>query len=377
MLFGAVTGQTELKLRLTQMVRERRIAHAHLLWGSEGSGALPLALALAQYIMCPNRTDTDACGVCPSCNKVQKLIHPDLHFVLPVNSTKEITSDKKPVTEHFMAEWREALLANPYITEQEWYETMGIENKQGNINVHEASRIIEKLNYKPFEAEYKIMIIWLPERMNTAAANKLLKLIEEPPSKTLFFLVSGDTTRIIKTILSRAQPVRVPPIDEDALVQAALAHQGVNDTQAHKLARAAAGSYSELQKLLANEQSSGDHLERFSTLMRTAYAADGLALMAWAEETAQYGREQQKAFLLYTESLLRESFMFNRNVSEATYLLGDEEAFAKKIAPFINERNIDDIYKTINLTMAHLSQNGNAKIIFTDLALQLAVLLRK
>ncbi len=377
MLFKSVVGQEELKVRLAQMVREGRIAHAQLLWGAEGSGVLPLALALAQYIMCPDRTDTDACGVCPSCNKVQKLIHPDLHFVVPVNSTKEITSDKKPVTEHFLTQWRDTLLANPYITEQEWYAGMGIENKQGNISVNEAARIIEKLSYKPFEAEFKIMIIWLPERMNMQAANKLLKLIEEPPFKTLFFLVSEDTTRIIKTILSRAQPVRVPPIEEEALLKVVFAHGGFSEEHARKMARAAAGSYSELQTVLAGEQSPNDHFDRFSTLMRAAYAADGLSLMAWAEDMAQYGREQQKSFLVYAEHLLRESFMFNRNAIEATYLLGDQEAFARKFSPFVNERNTGDIQQAFNLTMVHLAQNGNAKIIFTDLAMQLTMLLRK
>jgi DNA polymerase-3 subunit delta' len=377
MLFQSVIGQSELKQQLTQAVRDGRTAHAQLFWGNEGGGALPLALALAQYINCPHRTEQDACGVCPSCNKMQKLIHPDLHFAIPVNSTKEVSSDKKPVTEHFLAQWREALSANPYLTEQEWYERLGIENKQGIISVHEASRIIEKLNYKPFEAAYKIMVIWLPERMNTQAANRLLKLIEEPPDQTIFFLVSEDITRIIATIRSRTQAVRVPPIEEMALVEKLQEQATLPEAHARKLARAAAGSYSKLLRLLKSEQETGEHFGRFATLMRTAYAVDGLALMRWAEEAAQWGREQQKSFLLYAERLLRETFMFNRQAGDAVYLLGEEEAFAKKFSPFINEHNVAGIYHAFNMAIAHLAQNGNAKILFTDLALQIVRLIKK
>jgi DNA polymerase-3 subunit delta' len=373
MLFKSVIGQDELKQQLRQSVQEGRTAHALLFWGNSGYGSLPLALALAQYINCTNRTDDDACGHCPSCHKIQKLIHPDLHFAVPVNSTKEVSSEKKPVTDHFLAQWREAVLANPYLNEQEWYETIGLEkNKQGHISVNEASRIMEKLHFKSFEAEYKVMIIWLPEQMNTEASNRLLKLIEEPPTKTLFFLVSEDTTRIIKTIQSRAQPVHVPPIDEEALVKINMEQDGMTEAQARKLARAAAGSYSKLLSIAANDADTKEYFTSFASLMRLAYVVDGLKLMAWAEELAKEGREYQKSFLTYAEQLLRESFMNNCRAPEVTYLLGDEALFAQKFSPYVNERNIEAIYRAFNLAMAHLAQNGNAKIIFTDLAMQLA-----
>jgi DNA polymerase-3 subunit delta' len=377
MLFQSVIGQSELKRQLTQTVRAGRIAHAQLFWGGEGCGALPLALALAQYIHCPNRTEEDACGVCPACNKVQKLIHPDLHFAVPVNSAKEISSEEKPVTDHFLAQWREAASGNPYLTEQEWYKTLGIENKQGNISAHEARRIIEKLNYKPFEAEYKIMIIWLPERMNAAAANRLLKLIEEPPEKTLFFLVSEDTAHIISTIRSRTQPVRTPPIEESDLAKKLQEQFSLPETDARKMARAAAGSYSKALRLVQSEKEADEHFNRFAELMRYACAVDGLALIHWAEEAAQWKREQQKSFLLYAERLIRESFMFNRQAGDASYLLGDEETFAKKLSLYINERNVADIYNAFNTAIPHLVQNGHAKIIFTDMALQMVRLIKK
>ncbi|MDR0729432.1 MAG: DNA polymerase III subunit delta [Prevotellaceae bacterium] len=372
MLFKSVIGQDELKQQLRQAVQEGRTAHAQLFWGNSGYGSLPLALALAQYINCTNRTGDDACGCCPSCHKMQKLIHPDLHFAVPVNSTKKVPDKEKPVTDHFLARWREAVLANPYLNEQEWYEAIDIENKQGNISVNEAARIMEKLHFKPFEAEYKVMIIWLPERMNMQTSNRLLKLIEEPPTKTLFFLVSEDTTRIIKTIQSRAQPVYVPPIDEEALVKIKMERDGVPETQARKQARAAAGSYSKLLSGTANDADTTEYFASFTSLMRLAYIVDGMALMAWAEELAKTGREYQKSFLTYAEQLLRESFMNNRQVPEVTYLLGDEAAFVQKFSPYVNERNVEAIYNTFNLATMHLAQNGNVKIIFTDMAMQLA-----
>jgi DNA polymerase-3 subunit delta' len=378
MLFQSVIGQESVKQQLVKAVRESRLAHAQLFWGNEGCGALPLALAFAQYVNCSHPSEEDACGVCPSCNRMQKLIHPDLHFAVPVNSTKEVPTEKKPVTDHFIAQWREALLGNPYLTEQDWYAKLGIENKQGNISTHEASRIIEKLSYKPFESGYKIVIIWLPERMNLASGNRLLKLVEEPPSKTLFLFVSEDPSRIIKTIQSRTQSVRVPPIEEEALAGRLTAERpDIPEAHARKLARVAIGSYSELRRLLESEKEQSAHFERFGSLMRLAYAANGLALMKWAEDIVSLGREQQKTFLQYAERMLRESFMLNRGVPEVTYVLGEEERFAQRFSPFVNARNIQGIYQAFNLAMAHLSQNGSARIIFTDLALQMAVLMKK
>jgi DNA polymerase-3 subunit delta' len=375
-LFQSVIGQDELKHQLRQAVREGRIAHAQLFWGAGGYGALPLALALAQYINCTNRSDDDACGSCPSCHKMQKLIHPDLHFAVPVNKVDK--NDKRPpVTDNFLVQWRAAVLANQYLNEQQWYEALGIENKQGNISVHEAAKIMEKLHFRPFEAAYKVMIIWLPERMNIEASNRLLKLIEEPPTKTLLFLVSEDPTRIIKTIRSRAQSVHVPPIDEAVLVKIKTEQDGIPEAQARKLVRAAAGSYGKLLSLAASDDDNRDTFTFFVLLMRRAYQVDGIALMEWAEELARTGREYQKAFLTYAVQMLRECFMNNRRTPEVTYLLGDEDVFAQKLSPYINERNIETIYRAFNLAMAHLAQNGNAKIIFTDLAMKMVKAIRR
>ena len=377
MRFKDVIGQHALKEKLIQSVQEGRVSHAQLFWGIEGSGALPMALAYAQYLCCTQRLQDDSCGVCPACNKIQKLIHPDLHFAIPVNTTKEVTSDKKPVTEHFLGQWREALLENPYITEQGWYEMLGMENKQGNISVQEATRIIERLNFKPYESEYKVMIIWLPERMNAAAANRLLKLIEEPPTNTLFLLVSVFPDRIIKTILSRAMPVRVPPIDERSLAESLMLYRNLDEALALKMARLANGNYSEALRLAENEDEKTDYFEWFCQLMRSAFIADGLALMDWANEIASIGREQQKNFLLYAERLMRESLMLHYDIEKVVYLTKEEESFALKFSPFVHEKNVGEIYRQFNLAMAHIGQNGNAKIIFTDLAITMPRLLAR
>ena len=377
MKFKEVIGQQGLKEKLLLSVQEGRISHAQLFFGNEGCGNLALALAYAQYICCTQRLPDDSCGRCPACNKIQKLIHPDLHFAVPVNTTKEISSEKKPITDHFLNPWREALIASPYLTEQQWYELLGIENKQGNISVQEASRIIEKLNFKPYESDYKVMIVWLPERMNAAAANRLLKLIEEPPSNTLFLLVSKTPEQIIKTIRSRAMPVRVPPIDERALTEALKERNNLTEAHAGKIARLSNGNYSEALRLIENESEQNDYFDCFCQLMRLAFIADGIALMNWAEETATLGREQQKNFLLYAGRLIRESFMLHCNAKDVVYLLGAEESFAANFSPYVHKKTADEIHRQLNLALAHIGQNGNAKIIFTDLAICMARLIKK
>ena len=210
MRFQDLIGQQETKQRLLQSVKEDRIAHAQLFLGQEGCGSLPLAIAYGQFINCTNRSELDSCGVCPSCNKYQKLIHPDLHFVFPTATTKEITKD--PISDEFLTIWRTQLMENPYFGLLQWYAAIGIENKQGSISKNESLEILRKLNMKSYEAEYKVMIIWFPELMNVTAANKLLKMIEEPPDKTLFLLVAENTEYMLQTILSRTQLIKVPPV---------------------------------------------------------------------------------------------------------------------------------------------------------------------
>ncbi|MDR1055071.1 MAG: DNA polymerase III subunit delta [Prevotellaceae bacterium] len=369
MLFKDIIGQNELKAKLIQTVKEGRISHAQFFLGKSGYSTLPLAVAYAQYVCCENKDEDDSCGVCPSCHKYQKLIHPDLHFVFPVNSTKSISSDKKPISDYFINDWRQLLSTNPYFTEQDWYETIGIDNKQGNISANEADRIISKLNLKPYEAEYKVMIIWLPERLNVTSANRLLKLIEEPPTNTLFLLVSENSGQVLKTIYSRTQLIKLPPIEEPEIVKALLG-KGIPDKDAHAAARLAQGNYRQAMQILANRDSENEYFSAFVMLMRYSYSNDVITLLEWAEDMAGWGRERQKAFLSYAESILRENFMLNLKIEDTVYLGFNEYDWAQKFAPFINQKNVYELYKQFNHCIGHIGQNGNAKIIFSDLVLK-------
>ncbi|MDR3365629.1 MAG: DNA polymerase III subunit delta [Prevotellaceae bacterium] len=376
MLFSEVIGHEELKRKLIRAVRENRVSHAQLFLGREGCGNVALALAYAQYVMCENPSDADACGVCSACAKMHKLVHPDLHFAFPVNSSK--SSEKNPVSDMFLAQWRQKLLQNPYITEQGWYESLNLDNKQGNISTHEAEAIVRKLSLKAFEGKFKIMFIWLPERMNTVAANKLLKLIEEPPAQTLFLLVAENSGQMLKTILSRTQLVSVPPVDDSALAATIAQEFNLPQSEARTLAHLANGSVVEARRIAGQGDEKRDYFEQFVMLMRLSYASKAdniILLLQQAERIAGQGREWQKNFLLYAQRMVRENFILNQQVTQAVYLAGEEADFSTKFAPFINPNNIFRLYEELNLALQHLGQNGNPKIIFTDLALKLVKLI--
>lgn len=373
MQFKDIVGHSELKQRLIQSVEEKRISHAQLFLGASGYGTLPLALAYAQYICCHNRQADDSCGTCPSCHKFGKLIHPDLHFAYPVNTSQKVSKD--PVSDSYIVRWRELVTGNPYFDEQEWYEAIGIENKQGNIGKLEAELIMQKMSFKPYESDYKVMLIWLPERMNATAANKLLKLVEEPPQNTIFLMVSNKSDLIIKTILSRTQLIKIQPIEERVLAEKLAQQYSLSDHEAKVLARLSAGNYIEARRIVNQQDEENDYLESFTTLMRKAYANDILGLLAWVDDVARLGREQQKSFLAYCLKMIRENFILNLKV-DAVYITGSEREFSEKFSRFIHKGNVPDICAELNLAIAHIGQNGNAKIIFTDLALKIAWLLK-
>lgn len=376
MLFSEVIGHEELKLKLVRAVRENRVSHAQLFLGREGSGNMALALAYAQYAMCENPSDADACGACSACVKMHKLVHPDLHFAFPVNSSK--ASEKNPVSDMFLAQWRQKLLQNPYITEQAWYESLNLDNKQGNISTHEAEAIMRKLSLKAFEGKFKIMFIWLPERMNLVAANKLLKLIEEPPAQTLFLLVAENSRQMLKTILSRTQLVSVPPVHDGDLADMIAREFNLQQSDAHTLAHLANGSVVEARRISGQSDEKRGYFEQFVMLMRLSYASKAeniILLMQQAEKIAGQGREWQKNFLLYAQRMIRENFILNQQVNEAVYLAGAEADFSAKFALFINPDNIFRLYEEFNIALQHLGQNGNPKILFTDLVLKLVKLI--
>ena len=374
MFFKEVIGQTPVKQRLIQSVAEERVSHAQLFAGPSGSGKLALALAYAQYIACTHRQSTDSCGECPSCKKFRKLIHPDLHFVFPVVKTPKF---KEPVSDNFLEEWRMMIGRNPYFDIDQWFELIGVENAQGLIYSHQSEEIIRKLNLKSYESEYKVMIIWLPEKMHVACANKLLKMIEEPPAKTLFLLITESEEDIISTIRSRCQMITVPPIDPDSVTNALNALPEAVGHDIRNIVHLSKGNFNKALELLQPDEQTLFNLERFKELMRFSYGRKFTDLFGWVDQVAGIGRERQKSLLNYFLDLVRENFVYNLKNKDLTFMNNSEEEFSKRFSPFINERNIVEITEVFELAFAHIGMNGNPRIIFTDVAFRITKLIRK
>ncbi len=374
MFFKDVIGQEKIKERLIRSVQEKRISHALMFTGPNGTGKLALALAFAQYVLCTSRNENDSCGECPSCRKYQKLVHPDMHFVFPVFTTKEFS---KPVSDDFLPQWREMVLNSPYFTLSRWLEFLGNENAQGMIYEAESGAIIRKLNLKPFESEYKIMIIWLPEKMNISCSNKLLKLIEEPPNKTLFLMVTENEEDIIQTIRSRMQIIKVPYIDRESMLDALSENGSYEADVIEDVVRISNGNFITAMDYLSRDGDSDYFLAKFQEMMRFAYTREVFELTKWADEMASLGRDRQKAFFVFALRMLREYFMMNMNRDSLVYLREDEAEWGKRFAPFINERNIIPFTEEFENGFKDISQNGNPKIIFLDTALRAVRLIKR
>ncbi|RXQ92946.1 DNA polymerase III subunit delta [Ancylomarina salipaludis] len=373
MQFKDIIGQEATKSRFIQTVTDNRVSHAQLIVGENGVGKLALAIAFAQYVSCQNKQANDSCGQCPSCKKYQKLVHPDLHFVFPVVKAKAASN---PVSDTYIENWRKQVLSDPYFDLNDWYTSLGVENAQGMIYSNESNEILKKLSLKTYESDYKIMIIWLPEKMHASCANKLLKLIEEPPSKTLFFLVSEDPNRILQTIRSRAQMTKIPRIDKEALCSALKSEYNLSDTELNNLVRLSEGSYRKARILIKNSDENAFNFDRFVSIMRICYARNVLELMTWAEEISAIGRERQKSFLQYCLRMIRENFILNLKQEEMVFLNGEEMNFSQRFSPFINEDNVWPIADELTKAYNDIERNGNAKIIFLDLSLRWVKLLR-
>jgi DNA polymerase-3 subunit delta' len=374
MFFKEVIGQTATKERLIQSVHGERVSHAQLFAGPEGTGKLALAIAYAQFVACTNRQATDSCGECPSCKKFRKLIHPDLHFVFPVVKTKKFD---KPVSDNFLEEWRLMIAENPYFNSDQWFDRIGVENAQGLIYAHQSEEIIRKLNLKSYESEYKVMIIWLPEKMHVACANKLLKMIEEPPVKTLFVLITENEEDIISTIRSRCQLITIPPIDPVSLAKAIGELPEAEGMDIRNIVHLAKGNYSKALELLQPDEQTLFNLERFKELMRTSYGRKFTDLFKWVDQVAGIGREKQKNLLNYCLMILRENFIYNLKNKDLTFMNDQEEEFSKRFSPFINERNIIEMSEVFETAYNHIGMNGNPRIIFTDVAFKITKLIRK
>lgn len=379
MKFSEIIGHDDLKRRLRQQIDAGRVSHAQLFTGLAGYGTLPLALAYVQYLFCPNRHDGDSCGECPSCRQIEALAHPDLHFVFPVNK-REKKSGEVVTSDLFIEKWREIWHEKRGVfSAEEWYERLDLgKTMKGLITAKESEEIIRKLQFKSYSSEYKAMIIWLPEAMNQEAANKILKILEEPWEKTLFILVSERPELLLQTIISRTQEVSVPRIDVATLREVAIT-EGKSPEEALNMARLAGGSLLELGELMRGESDEMRHqcFELFTRLMRLSYNDKHLELFEWADDMTALTREGQRQFFLHSVRLLRESYMLHAGLGKISYLWGEEAEFCAKFAPFIGNQNIEALISEIERAMLQIAQNGAPRIVFTHFALAVSKMINR
>ena len=367
MLFREIIGQEDIKERLRRMVNSGKMPHALMLSGHQGVGTLPLALATAQYLNCTARTENDACGVCPSCVKYAKMEHPDLHLVFPIVAEK---TKGVQVCDDLVKPFRAAVLANGYLTIEQWINSIS-EGKAGVIYKQESEEIIRKLNLKSYESENKVLLIWLPEKMNDECANKLLKILEEPFDKTFFLLVSDNPEQIIGTILSRTQAIHVGPIQNEALLEKMRDQLELSAADQEITLRLAQGSWSRAKELVSERQDQHHYFELFVQMMRASYGLDVKGIKQFSENMASLNREQQKSFLRKAQALVRENFIVRMAQPDLVYMQQEESQFAQRFSQFIHENNIEQIMSELGEAEAQIEQNVNGKFVFYHLCLQL------
>jgi len=374
MQFSEIPGNASEKKSLLFEAKENRVSHAQLFLGQEGTAKLPLALAFSAYLLCDNPGATDSCGICDNCEKVKRLVHPDLHFVFPVVISKE---EKVASSDDRLKQWNEFVLKNPYFDINTWQQHLDELGKNAVIGVEESRHILQKLSLKSYSGKYKIMIIWLPEKMNTQAANKLLKMLEEPPDDTLFLLLSDSIETILPTIISRTQIIKINLFETDDIAYYLENKFAADKTVAYSIAGLAQGNMVEAIQMISGDENQHIYFDFFVRMMRTAYAANAFELMTVAEDLAGLEKEQQKNFLKYGLHLFRESIILNYMKGELVVLRNEERAFLEKFAKFINNQNITELNEEFNTAHYHLERNANAKILFTDLMIKLTKLIKK
>jgi DNA polymerase III subunit delta' len=368
MQFAEIVGQQDVKKHLIQSVKENRVSHAQLFLSPEGSGGLPLALAYAQYISCENRQEEDSCNECSSCRKYKKLIHPDLHFSYPF-----FAKHKEDTALSFIEEWREAFLSNPYLSLDEWRDQLEAENKQANINIAECHQIIKKLSMKQFEAEYKVLIMWLPEYLDKTG-NTLLKLIEEPPHKTLFLLVAQNQDQILNTILSRTQLVKVHRLSDEEVTQYLINQRGLNAEQAARIAYLSEGNIQ--NALVLSKEEGNNNFGILSDWLRMCFGNKGLAVIEFSESASRFGRENQKNLLRYGMKLLREVMMVLSGAEHLVHLPGNEKEFVVNFSKALSLAKAEAIINELEKAHYHIERNANPKILFLDVSLQFIKILK-
>ena len=370
--FKDIIGQRGVVEQLKRCVDENCLAHALLITGPRGNGKLAIAIALANYMLCGNRS-ADVCGLCPACVKLDKFIHSDLHFVFPVKKKKGSSSDSAPISDDYITEWRELLAKGAYFGYDDWLQKLDVENQQPMIYERESSEILHKLSMQSREGGWKIVIIWLPEKMKEACSNKLLKVIEEPPKDTLFLLVSEEPEKIIPTILSRTQRIEVPRISREDMEKGLSARYGLTFEDAALIAQQSGGDWEKAEELLSLSDEKAQYLELFMQLMRVAYARNIRDMKAWSEQVAALGRERQKRLLDYCQRMIRENFIMNFKYDEMLYMSQAERNFSVRFSPFVNENNIFGIVEELSEAQRHIEQNVNAKMVFFDMSLRMIV----
>ena len=352
------------------MVRNKRIPHALLFNGEDGGGHLCTALAFIQYIFCENKTEHDSCGNCRQCLRIQKLEHPDLHVVFPI-----ALSNKTKNSDNLISQFRKAFLHQPFLTLEDWFNELGAENKQPIIPAEESDHIIRKLSYTSYEGGYKIMLVWMPEKMNLTSSNMLLKILEEPPGSTLFFLVTSQYEQLLATIISRTQMIKFSPADQTEISGALIKKLGITKEKASQVAALSGGNYREALNVLAGSQQEVEHLKLFQQFMRSALKFDIFKVSEWVEDVAALGREAQKHFIHYSLNILRECLLLNYGSASLLKMSGQELEFLKKFSPYVHRGNYEKMVKEFNEAYFHIERNAHAKILFMDLALKMNELL--
>jgi len=382
MLFKNIIGQAQVKEKLIQSVKENRVSHAQLFLGMPGSGDLALALAYAQYISCENRLEDDSCNICLSCVKYNKLVHPDLHFVFPSNAPVKEGDNKKEVTKsrrmEYMDDWRQSVLENPYIELHNWFENIQIENKQAVITVHESTEIIKLVSLKSYEAEYKVVIMWMAERMNEWASNKILKVLEEPPPKTLFILLARSQEKILPTIISRTQLIKISRLQDQEIIGSLKNIHGADDKEASVIAPLAEGNWNEATRIMLNEEAVREQTDEYLLWMRNCFAFEKKIseLLDMGDDFADKKREKQKMFLQYSLHVTRECLMLHLKGFQLVRLSEADKASFGKFSQFIHPDNCAAIANVMSEAFYHIERNANPKILFLDISLKIGRLLR-
>jgi len=378
--FSEVIGQNHLKTHLSKTIENGRIPHAQIFYGVNGSGLLPMAIAYASELLC-SKYEKGSPEYLACKSKVSKLVHPDLHFVYPVNTSDDVK--KNAVSDNYAEGWRDFVLNNPYGSLFEWLQSIGIEKKQGNISKFEAENISKKLSLKAYEGGYKVMIIWMADNMNGECANKILKLVEEPTDKTLLILLTEKEQQIITTIRSRCQKLTFPLLSEADIADSLIKDHQITESLAFQTALRSRGDYNRALQLL-EETGEDEVFEKwFISWVRTAFRAKGNKaainnLLDWSDELAAQGRETQKKFLSYCIEAFRQALLKNYNAEALLFFETKDETFSlQKFAPFVHQNNIFEINSALEDASYHIERNGNAKIIFTDLSIKLTRLIHK